>query len=111
MKPRETAYSLLQRARMAHQYRTGLNDLSRNKTAGRSAAGKQHINASAPDRNAILACLEEQGRPLKRRDLVAALGVDNEDSLEIMLHGSSGEQIEFTYLHERRGTVVRRHPF
>ena len=34
-----------------------------------------------------------------------------EDIQEIILHGSNDEQIDFTYLHERRGTVVRRHPF
>jgi excinuclease ABC subunit A len=34
-----------------------------------------------------------------------------EDIQEIILHGSNGKQIDFTYLHERRGTVVRRHPF
>jgi len=33
------------------------------------------------------------------------------DIQEIILHGSKDEQIDFTYLHERRGTVVRRHPF
>ena len=33
------------------------------------------------------------------------------DTRDIILHGSKGEQIDFTYLHERRGSVVRRHPF
>jgi len=34
-----------------------------------------------------------------------------DDIQEIILHGSKTEQIDFTYLHERRGSVVRRHPF
>jgi excinuclease ABC subunit A len=33
------------------------------------------------------------------------------DIQEIILHGSQGVKIDFTYLHERRGSVVRRHPF
>jgi excinuclease ABC subunit A len=33
------------------------------------------------------------------------------DIQDIILHGSKGEQIHFTYLHERRGSVVRKHPF
>jgi excinuclease ABC subunit A len=33
------------------------------------------------------------------------------DIQDIILHGSRGEQINFTYLHERRGSVVRSHPF
>jgi excinuclease ABC subunit A len=33
------------------------------------------------------------------------------DIQDIILHGSKREQIDFTYLHERRGSVVRRHPF
>ncbi len=34
-----------------------------------------------------------------------------DDIQDIILHGSKGEQIDFTYLHERRGSVIRRHPF
>ncbi len=34
-----------------------------------------------------------------------------DDIQDIILHGSKAEQIDFTYLHERRGSVVRRHPF
>jgi excinuclease ABC subunit A len=30
---------------------------------------------------------------------------------DIILHGSQGEQIRFRYLHERRGSVERKHPF
>jgi len=34
-----------------------------------------------------------------------------DDIRDIILHGSKGEQIDFKYLHERRGSVIRRHPF
>ena len=34
-----------------------------------------------------------------------------EDIRDIILHGSKGEVISFRYLNERRGSVVRRHPF
>ncbi|MGB5179892.1 MAG: excinuclease ABC subunit UvrA, partial [Gammaproteobacteria bacterium] len=34
-----------------------------------------------------------------------------DDIQDIILHGSKGKQIDFTYLHERRGSVIRRHPF
>jgi ribonuclease R len=46
--------------------------------------GRGRINASAPDRQAILDLLESRGRPLKRGDIVAALKVQGEDSLEIL---------------------------
>jgi ribonuclease R len=42
------------------------------------------IKAVAPDRNEILDLLEQQGRPLKRRDIVRLLNVTGEDSLEIL---------------------------
>ena len=50
----------------------------------KKARSGQHINAEAPDREAIMACLEQAGRPLKRRELVAALEVTEADSLEIL---------------------------
>ncbi|KAA9133104.1 ribonuclease R [Marinihelvus fidelis] len=43
-----------------------------------------HIDAEAPDRQAILDCLEREGRPLKRGDIVHALGVESADSREIL---------------------------
>lgn len=43
-----------------------------------------HIDAEAPDRQAILDCLEREGRPLKRGDIVHALGVESPDSREIL---------------------------
>ena len=42
------------------------------------------IDAAAPDRQAVLDLLEDQGRPLKRRELFARLGVESDDSREIM---------------------------
>ncbi len=46
--------------------------------------GGGHIDATAPDRQAILDLLEDQGRPLKRRELFARLGIESDDSREIM---------------------------
>ena len=40
--------------------------------ASRKSPRHGRIDAEAPDRKAILACLEQAGRPLKRRDLVVA---------------------------------------
>jgi ribonuclease R len=42
------------------------------------------IDAVAPERHDILELLEQQGRPLKRRDIVRLLNVTGEDSLEIL---------------------------
>lgn len=46
--------------------------------------GGRHIDAPAPDRVAIMEALDEAGRPLKRRELVHALGVKGQDSIEIL---------------------------
>ena len=53
-------------------------------TSGGSKQGSQRINAQAPDRQAIMNLLEDQGRPLKRKELFARLGVESDDSREIM---------------------------
>ena len=58
--------------------------MARKKAVGRARPEQGRIRAQAPDRRAILACLEAQGRPLKRRDLVARLGVEEDGSLEIL---------------------------
>lgn len=42
------------------------------------------IDAKAPDRNTIMKLLEQRGKPLKRRDIAAALGVFSEGSREIL---------------------------
>ncbi|MEE8496613.1 MAG: ribonuclease R [Xanthomonadales bacterium] len=49
-----------------------------NKTSG------TRIRAEAPDRQAILALLEDHGKPLKRRDMIERLGVESADSREIL---------------------------
>ncbi len=43
-----------------------------------------HIDAEAPERQDILDCLEREGRPLKRGDIVDALRVESADSREIL---------------------------
>ncbi|MEE4173118.1 MAG: ribonuclease R [Xanthomonadales bacterium] len=50
---------------------------------GRKAPGG-HIDASAPDRIAIMEALDEAGSPLKHRELVHALDVKGQDSIEIL---------------------------
>ena len=45
---------------------------------------KRNINASAPERQDILDCLEREGRPLKRNEIVDLLGVESDDSREIL---------------------------
>ena len=45
---------------------------------------KGHIDAPAPDRTAIMATLDEAGRPLQQRELVQALDVKGQDSIEIL---------------------------
>ena len=47
-------------------------------------ASRSRIKAEAPDRQDILALLEEDGKPLQRRDIVERLGVESEDSREIL---------------------------
>lgn len=48
-----------------------------------NSATSGHIDADAPDRQAILDLLEDHGLPLQRRDIYARLGVESEDSREI----------------------------
>ena len=50
---------------------------------GRSKKNNR-IDAQAPSRQDVIDLLSEQGRPLKRRDLFARLGVESEESREIM---------------------------
>jgi ribonuclease R len=49
-----------------------------------NSRGNKRIDGVAPDRNAILALLEDSGRPLKRKDIVARLQVDDENGREIL---------------------------
>jgi ribonuclease R len=48
------------------------------------SAGRSRIKAKAPDRQAILTLLEDHGKPLQRRDIIERLGVESEDSREIL---------------------------
>ncbi len=51
---------------------------------GRASRNPGRIDATAPDRVAIMDTLDHAGRPLKRRELVDALDVKGQDSLEIL---------------------------
>lgn len=44
----------------------------------------RRIKATAPDRQAIIALLEDHGKPLQRRDIVERLSVESDDSREIL---------------------------
>jgi ribonuclease R len=50
----------------------------------KNKSGHSRINAEAPDRQAILALLEDHGKPLKRQDMIERLGVESTDSREIL---------------------------
>ncbi|MGH6631303.1 MAG: winged-helix domain-containing protein, partial [Burkholderiales bacterium] len=41
------------------------------------------IEADAPERQTILDLLEDHGRPLQRKDIIARLGIESDDSREI----------------------------
>jgi ribonuclease R len=58
-----------------------MSDHKKHKSSNRS---NNRINADAPDRQEIISLLEDQGRPLKRKDLFSRLGVEGADSSEIM---------------------------
>ena len=51
---------------------------------GKNRNESREINASAPERNEIIAVLEKRGRPMQRKDLVSALKVESDDSREIL---------------------------
>jgi len=54
------------------------------RSGGKNRPGARNIDASAPTREQITAMLEQRGRPMQRRDIVAALEVKSEDSREIL---------------------------
>ncbi len=58
--------------------------MSRDKKKNRSASGRRKIDATAPDRDAVIALMEAQGRPLQRKEIFAALEVHDDDAREIM---------------------------
>ncbi len=50
----------------------------------KNKSNRSRIKADAPDRQSILALLEDHGKPLRRRDLIERLGVESTDSREIL---------------------------
>ena len=58
--------------------------MAKDKKKYRAASGKRRIDAQAPDRDAVIALMEAQGRPLQRKDIFAALDVHDDDAREIL---------------------------
>jgi ribonuclease R len=58
--------------------------VTRANTGGRNRNTGREINATAPERSEIIEMLEKRGRPLQRKDIVAALKVKSDDSREIL---------------------------
>ena len=58
--------------------------LTKNKSGGRKGRGDGMINAPAPARIEIIEMLENSGKPLQRKDIIAALKVESDDSREIL---------------------------
>jgi ribonuclease R len=58
--------------------------MTSDKSSRPSKSSGRRINASAPSRQDVLDLLEDQSRPMKRRDLFSRLGVESDDSREIM---------------------------
>ena len=50
----------------------------------KNKSSRSRIRAQAPDRQSILALLEDHGKPLRRRDLIERLDVKSTDSREIL---------------------------
>ena len=58
--------------------------MTKTKSGGKDRYQGREINASAPERDEIIAMLEKHGKPLQRRDIVDALKVESDDSREIL---------------------------
>ena len=58
--------------------------MTKAKSGGKDRYQGREINASAPERDEIIAMLEKHGKPLQRRDIVDALKVESDDSREIL---------------------------
>jgi ribonuclease R len=58
--------------------------MSRNRKKTPKTQPQGRIQARAPDREAVLALMDRQGRPMQRRDIAEALGVESDDSREIL---------------------------
>jgi len=54
------------------------------KSGGKNRYESREINAVAPERNEIIEMLEKRGRPLQRKDIIAALKVESDGSREIL---------------------------
>jgi len=53
-------------------------------TGGKNRPESREINATAPERNEIIALLEKRGQPMQRKEIVSALKVVSDDSREIL---------------------------
>lgn len=58
--------------------------MAKEKKVRRNRPDSGRIKAQAPERQEILELLREQGKPMQRRDIVASLGVESDDSQEIL---------------------------
>ena len=58
--------------------------MTRINTGGKNRREGREIDASAPERNEIIAMLEQHGQPMQRKELAAALNVASDDSREIL---------------------------
>jgi ribonuclease R len=60
------------------------SSMSKRRKQRGAAPSTGRINADAPDRTQILSLLESSGRPLQRKQIVASLKVESDDSREIL---------------------------
>ncbi len=51
---------------------------------GKNWHEKRELDATAPERNEIISLLEKHGQPMQRKEIVAALEVESDDSREIL---------------------------
>ncbi len=58
--------------------------MTKTNSGGKNRNMGREINASAPERNEIIQVLEKHGKPLQRKDIVATLKVESDDSREIL---------------------------
>jgi len=75
---------------------------TRKKTASRKG-GRGRIDAKAPDRQAILGCLEKRGRPMQTQELAEALKVRSEDAQEILRRRLRAMERDGQLIRNRRG--------
>ena len=58
--------------------------MSRRKKTSKNHRQQGTINATAPDRDAILALMEQRGHPLQSDEIASSLGVESDDAREIL---------------------------